>query len=92
MGLAFSAFSPKAKIGLLWHHLEIRQWTETIKKMNSPIMNLYLAGYHFQKVCKGIITVLQVAEPGSAKGRKEFACIHTAQMERVELGFDFGSA
>ena len=31
-GLAFQHVSPKAKVGLMWHALGIRQWTETMGK------------------------------------------------------------
>lgn len=72
-------FPPKAKVGLTWHHLEIRQWTKVTN--NQPMFgSLSFSGNPHRHHRS-----LQVRELWLKEG-KEHAYIHTARVEMVELG------
>ena len=74
----------------MWHHLGIRQWTETIVYDKLTNNQPEFGSLPFSEAPLGIPTALQVRRLAQ---RQERACQNShSEVEMVELGFEPGSA
>lgn len=73
----------------MWHHLGIRQWTETIVYDKLTSNQPEFGSLPFSEASLGIPTALQVRRLAQ---RREGACQNShSEVEMVELGFEPGS-